>query len=331
LAIADLLWSSGAGAQQQPQGFAVERLYPSAPGGGWFVMDTLDMRGGLGGVAGLAVGYERDSLRVRSADGSQRLAVVSDDAFADFGFAATYQRWRFYLNFTMPLYGRGQTGMVGAYYFHAPYLDLGSNPDNLTDARIGFDGRLLGDADSRFRLGASAQLFVPNGSRCNFNDGTITSCDYDTDGTYRAMGRILAAGDVGRITYAGQLGVHVRPLDDSPVPGSPRGSELLFGVSGGAKLPIAPGSTMVVIVGPELYGASAFRTFLDSTGTALEALLTGRLEGTADDGQQLRIKMGVGGGLDARFGAPEWRLLFGIEVFDHHARPDNGAQGGDIH
>src|SRR5260370_39812697 len=42
---------------QHPQGFAVERFYPSAPGGGWFVMDALDLRGGLGGALALTTGY----------------------------------------------------------------------------------------------------------------------------------------------------------------------------------------------------------------------------------------------------------------------------------
>jgi hypothetical protein len=41
-------WPSLAGAQQQTAGFALERLYQSAPGGGWFVMDDLDISGRLG-------------------------------------------------------------------------------------------------------------------------------------------------------------------------------------------------------------------------------------------------------------------------------------------
>src|ERR1700722_8370307 len=59
-----------ADAQQQPSGFAVERLYQSAPGGGWFVMDDLDMTGRLGGAVSLTSGYARNPLwssRVRMA------------------------------------------------------------------------------------------------------------------------------------------------------------------------------------------------------------------------------------------------------------------------
>jgi OOP family OmpA-OmpF porin len=302
--------SSRAGAQQQPQGFAVERFYPSAPGGGWFVMDDLGMRGGLGGVMALTAGYAMKPLRVT--DGSQHIAVVSDQAFTDVGLAVTYDRWRLYLNLDAPLVTKGQSGTVGDYQFAGPSLDLGVNPDTLSDARIGLDARVLGGARSPFRLGAGAQLIVPNGNRS----------DYDTDGTYRAMGRVLFAGDVGHFTYAGQLGVHVRPLDDSPTPGSPQGSELLFGVAGGAKVPVCRNGTAALVVGPEIYGATAFRSFLGSTGTALEGLLTGRLEGMADDGPQLGVKLGTGAGISQHFGAPEWRLVFAIEVFDRNTDRD---------
>jgi hypothetical protein len=302
-------WSTGARAQEQAEGFGVERLYLSAPGAGWFVMDTLDMRGGLGGVAALTLGYAHDPLRIKTSDGSQHLAVVSDEAFANFGFAATYDRWRLYLNFNVPLVIEGQSGIVGNYQFTAPAVNPGVNPDTLSDARIGFEGRLFGDAASPFRMGVDAQLFVPNGERA----------EYDTDDSYRAMARILVAGDVGLLTYAGHLGVHVRPLDDSPTPGSPQGSELLFGAAAGAKMFVSQSRDTALVVGPELFGATAFQSFLASGGTALEGLLSARVEGTRDDEPQLRLKVGVGAGIDPRFGAPEWRAVIGIELFDHHA------------
>jgi OOP family OmpA-OmpF porin len=306
-------WSTGARAQQQrtPQpaeGFGVERLYLSAPGAGWFVMDSLDMRGGLGGVAGLTLGYAHDPLRIKSSDGSQHLAVVSDEAFANVGFAATYDRWRLYLNFNAPLVIEGQSGPVGNHQFAAPAVDPGSNPDTLSDARIGFEGRLVGDAASPFRFGVDAQLFVPNGERA----------DYDTDGSYRAMARVLFAGDSALLSYAGHLGAHVRPLDDSPTPGSPRGSELLFGVAGGARVFVSKSRDAALIVGPEFFGTTAFQS-LGSSGTAFEGMLSARLEGTRDDEAQLRLKLGFGVGIDPRFGAPEWRAAVAIELFDHHA------------
>lgn len=309
--------SSRARAQQQPQqpqGFAVERFYSSAPGGGWFVMDDLTMRGDLGGAMALTAGYARNPLRVT--DGSSNLAVVSDQAFTDFGVAVARDRWRLYLNIDMPLVIKGHGGTVGDYRLTAPSVALGSNPDTLSDARIGADVRVLGDAASPFRLGAGAQLIVPNGNRF----------DYDTDGTYRAMARVLFAGDVGMLTYAGHVGVHVRPLDDSPAPGSPEGSELLFGVAAGPRLALDAGN--VAVVGPEVYGETAFRSFLSSGSAGLEALLTARVEGTRDDGAQLRVKVGAGGGISPHFGAPEWRAVVGLEVFDYATHRDDVGNRG---
>jgi hypothetical protein len=295
-----------AGAQQQAEGFAVERFYPSAPGGGWFVMDSLDLHGGLGGAAGIVVNYAHDPLRVTGA-GSQPLNVVSDQASADVGFAVTYDRFRLYVNLDSPLWTGGRNGSVGGYSFTAPDVDLGVTPDSLSDVRFGFDALVLGRVNEPFRFGLGAQLFVPN----LYNDARA---DYDTDGTYRAMGRALFAGDVGALTYAGQLGVHVRPLDDSSTPGSPQGSELLFGVAAGAKLLGLFDGTSRLVIGPEFYGASAFRSFMSSTGTSLEGLLTARLEATRDQGPQLRLKLGAGVGLDRHLGAPEWRIVLAIEV-----------------
>jgi len=302
--------TSLASAQQQPQGFALERFYPAAPGGGWMVMEDLDMHGGLGGAIAISSGYAHDPLRVT--DGTQHLSVVAGEAFADVGAAITYDRFRLYANFDSPLAVQGDSGTVGAYKFAGPTVGLGSNPDTISDLRIGFDARLYGDAKGPFRLGASAQLIAPSGMRA----------DYLSDGTYRAMGRLLFAGNLGVFGYAGQLGVHVRPLDDSPAPGSPEGSELLFGVAGGPRFRVDPEGRTVIIVGPEFYGESAFKSLFGSTSTGVEGLLTGRIEGTADDGRQVQFKLGMGGGLNPHFGAPEWRCVFAISLFDHSTDSD---------
>jgi hypothetical protein len=56
---------------------------------------------------------------------------------------------------------------------------------------------------------------------------------------------------------------------------------------------------------------------LNATATGFEGLMTARVEGTADDGAQVRVKLGTGVGLDPNFGAPEWRIVVGVELFDH--------------
>ena len=113
-------WPPLAYAQQQTQGFAVERFYPSAPGGGWFVMDDVNISGGLGGAISLTTGYSRNPLVVTSSNGAQRLILVSNEAFVDVGVAVTYDRYRVYLNLPVPLLVAGNSGTVGPYQVTAP-------------------------------------------------------------------------------------------------------------------------------------------------------------------------------------------------------------------
>lgn len=292
-----------ADAQQPPAGFAVERFYQSAPGAGWFIMDDLAMTGRLGGAISASSGYARNPLVITGPDGKQKLAVVSEEAFLDIGAAVTHDRFRAYVNFPMPLVVNGTSGPLGPYQFTAPSVSLGTTPDTIYDPRLGVDVRLLGEPGSLLRLGAGAQLIFPAGNRS----------DYVTDARYRAMFRLLAAGNAGAFRYAGQLGVHVRPLDDAPVPGSPNGSEFLYGISGGRKFDGPDG--WALIAGPEIFGQTAFHEFFGGeTGT--EALLTGRFEHTGT-GQNLRIKLGVGHALEQSFGAAQWRIVFAVEMFGH--------------
>src|SRR5258708_24018931 len=302
LAAAVAAWAPATRAQQQAEGFAVERFYTAAPGGGWCVMDDLSLRGGLGGAVSLPFGYAPRPLRVESGDGRQRLSVVSDQAFAEVALAVTFDRFRLYAILPGPLEVSGYSGEVAGYQFTAPSANLGQNPDAVADPRLGFDARILGGATGPFRLGAGAQLIIPSGVRA----------DYLTDHTKRAMGRLLFAGEVGRFNYAGQLRVHIRPLDHASVPGSPRGSEFLFGVAVGTGLPVGSDG---LVIGPEVYGETALRSFFGSQTTGLEALLGARLEGTRSDGIGFRFKLGVGGGIVPHFGATSWRAGMGFELF----------------
>ena len=142
------------------------------------------------------------------------------------------------------------------------------------------------------------------------------------------MLRLLLAGDLGAFTYAGSLGVHIRPRDDGGVPGAPRGSELLFGGAAGARLPI--GESHRAVIGPEVYGASAFQGLFKSETTTAEALLTARYEGTGSSGPQLRLKLGAGVGLGSNFGTSAWRLLFQVEMFGQNegTAPETTERGG---
>src|SRR5260370_6599760 len=212
-------------------------------------MDDLNISGGLGGAVELTSGYARKPLEVTSPQVQTRLPLVSDEAFADAGIAATYERYRVYLNFPIPFLVSGPSGMLGPVQLNAPAVSVGTNPDGVSDPRIGFDMRLWGKPGGLLRLGAGAQLISPIGDRA----------DYVSDGRYRGMLRFLAAGDSRAFSYAVQLGVHIRPLNDSPAPGSPNGSEFLFGGSAGRRFTVARDWT--AIVWPECFGETAFVSF----------------------------------------------------------------------
>ena len=94
------------------------------------------------------------------------------------------------------------------------------------------------------------------------------------------------------------LGFHLRAPDDSPTPGSPQGNKMLFAAAAGAKLTQCDACNTRLVIGPEIFGATATRSFFGVNSTAFEGLVTGRIEGTADDRPQLRFKLGLRGGLN---------------------------------
>jgi len=193
LALALVLARATSARAQNAEGFGVERLYRSAPGAGWFVMDALDIHGEMSGAMSMSLGYAHDSLVVHG------LPVITDQATTDFGFAFTYDRLRLSLAMDLPLYVNGQSGTVDGWSFTAPRYDLGTRPDTLYDARLGFDARIWGGPHDPFRFGAGLQFVFPNVSANGRSD-------YITDATFRALVRFLFAGDIGAFTWAGHGG-----------------------------------------------------------------------------------------------------------------------------
>ncbi len=311
LCLAGLALPSAAAAQQNAAGFALERLTPAPPGAGWFMLDNLDMRGPLGGALAMTGSFAVDPLRVGS--GGQRLAVVSREAFVELAAAASYGRWRAWLAMDAPLFLTGQDGSSGGYAYRAPHVDLGNHPDTLYDPRLGLEARLVGGATSPFRFGLSAELIAPSGARTdNLPIPNADRADYLTDNTFRGIVRALGAGERGRFEYAANLGTHLR-WRDQPAPGGPRGSELLFGAAGGARIDRAGAPSVRVVLGAELFGETAWRSAFSWDTTGLEAMATGRIQWTTA-ARRIRAKLGAGGGIDPHFGAPAFRAALSLEV-----------------
>lgn len=296
-------------AQVIASGFASERFSPAPPASPWLTMDDLKLAGPLGGGVSLVTGYSRYPLRVALPGSPQRLNVVSDQAFVDVALAILFDRYRFTLNIPNPIYVAGQSGRLGGYTFTAPSVDLARYPDRVADVRFSLDSRIWGSLDGPLRLGFSAQLFVPSGERAS----------YITDGTYRSVLSAEFAGESGIWNHAGYLGVHIRPRDDSSTLtasslGGPRGSEVIFGLALAPEFAVS--SVDRIGIGPEVFGESAIRGLFGKYTTALEAILSTHYMHTNPDGAIFRVKLGVGRGLAAEFGAPTWRTVVAVEISD---------------
>ncbi len=295
----------GAARAQEAQGFALERLLQAAPGSGFLAHDDLRWPAALSGGVSLSLGYAHAPLSLDDGRGGA-LVVVRHQTSADLAFSVGWDRLRAGLRFSSPVYVAGDSGLALGYRFTAPAANLEHNPDALSDLALSVDWRLLGDAQGSVRFAVGAIAWVPSGERSG----------YATDGSWRGLVRLQAAGDRGPLTWAGYLGVHLRPLDESPVPGSPRGSESVFGAAASWRFtPAALPAGAVLAVGPELFGSTAVAAPFSSVATALEALLAARLDTAPYAGATLRFKLGVGAGLHARFGAPAWRVVLAVELF----------------
>jgi hypothetical protein len=156
----------------------------------------------------------------------------------------------------------------------------------------------------------NAQLIFPSGNRA----------DYDTDGKYRGIVHFLTAGDSGSYSYAGEIGLQARSLNNPSVPGAPDGNEFLFGASAGRKFAVS--DKWSLFLGPELFGETAFSSFYALQQTGVEGLLTTRLEQTSGE-RRVRFKIGVGHGIVQHFGAPEWRIVLGVEVSGERPSPQD--------
>ena len=285
---------------QQAQGFALERLSQASPGSGFIANDDLRWPAGLAGAVSLSLGYAHAPLSLDAGSGTD-LVVVRHQTSADLAFAVSWDRLRFGLHFSSPVYVAGDSGAAQGRLFTGPSANLEHNPDTLSDVALSADWRLLGDATSPVRWAASGTVFIPSGERA----------DYATDGTWRGLLKLNAAGEAGRFTWAGSLGFHFRPLDDSLTPGSPHGSEFHFGAAATTLVPLG-GVTLAV--GPEIFAVTLLSSSFTSQTTGAEALLGARLDATPFAGGVLRVKLGAGAAIHHAFGAPLWRAVVGVEL-----------------
>ena len=298
------LAASTAGAQGTT-GFALDRFEPSERGSQFFTADSLDLRGDLRPALGVVMDYGYKPLVAYDPNGNERAAIVRHQLFTHVGGGIVLaDRFRFAVNLPVALYQDGETTVVNDQLFRA------ADKPAFGDIRLAVDARILGEYGDPFTLAGGLRAWFPTGSKTQFT----------SDGSTRIAPQLMAAGDLGSITYAARLALVYRGRDDAYA-GSTLGSELVGNAAVGLKT-----LNQRLVIGPEVYATSVFtdeRSFFKTRGTPAEWLFGAHYDVLPD----IRAGAGVGGGLTRGYGAPQLRALLSLEYVPAYEKPDRDHDG----
>lgn len=283
---------------QQAAGFAVDRFEPAAPGSGFLSLQSLDFEGHLRPAAGLVSAWAWKPLVVYDGQSNQVSALVQQQLVEHVqGAVVLWERARADLDLPVPLAHTGSSTVIGTQTYAAP------DGNGVGDLRLGATVRVYGRPGGPFTGAVGAQLFLPTGDPRAFSG----------DGGVRFWPQLLAAGRWrDRLTWAGRLGVHVRPQHSCNCDLTP-GSELTAGA--GARWRFLPR----VAAGAELYLASAIAggPFASRAGTSLELLLAGHVAVAP----RWNVSLGVAPGLSDGAGTPVARVIAAVQYVVEPAPP----------
>jgi OOP family OmpA-OmpF porin len=299
-AVSALVTSFATAASAQQTGFAIDRFEPSERGSQFFVVDNLDLRGAARPALGAVLDYGYKPLLVYDTNGNERSAIVRHQTFVHLGGSLVLaDRLRLGLNVPVAIYQDGDPSRLdGVSYKPATEPALG-------DIRLAADLRLVGEKTDPFTLAFGVRAWLPTGP----------SEQFAGDGAFRIAPQLLAAGDLGILTYGARLALVYRAHDPA-FAGSELGSELAGAV--GAGLKTLDGR---FVIGPEVSASSVFSgqsTFFKTQSTPVEGLIGLHYDVTRD----VRIGAGAGTGLTRGFGSPQFRGLFSLEFAPAYDKPE---------
>ncbi len=293
-ALSSLCFLSAATASAQSSGFSLDRYEPSERGSDWFANESLDLRGHLRPAFGVVGDYAYKPLVLYDASGDEQAAIVEHQLFVHIGGALVlFDRLRLGANLPLLAFSKGESLKVANSSFET------KDGTTIGDPRLSADLRLLGDYRGPFSLALGIQGFIPVGSQDSFAG----------DGKLRLRPRLMAAGDIGALAYAGQLAFNYRARGED-IGGDPFGSEVTFSAAVGVRA-----LDDKLIVGPEVFGSTVVSDSGDGAlkkrTTPLEVILGAKYRVTPE----WRVGAGVGPGLTRGVGAPAVRGLLSIEWF----------------
>lgn len=292
-------------AAQSTTGFAIDRFEPAERGSQFFVTDNLDLRGAARPAFGAVLDYAYKPLVVNDPNGNERSSVVRHQMFAHLGGSFVLaDRLRLGMNLPLALYQDGEeTRLNGETLKPADKPAMG-------DFRFAADLRVVGQKTDPFTLAVGMRAWIPTGERSQFTG----------DGSVRLAPQVLAAGDLGLLTYAARLAVVYRARDDAYA-GSDLGSELVGALGAGIK-----SKDGKLVIGPEVFGSTVFSgsdTFFAKRSSPAEWVFGLHYDVT----DELRVGAGVGGGLTRGYGAPQLRGLLSLEYAAAYEKPDRDKDG----
>jgi OmpA-OmpF porin, OOP family len=291
VAVLLLGWASGASAQQQQTGFAVNHLELSERGSEWFSTDSLDLRGKLRPALGIVGEWAYRPLVVYDENDNYVQAIVRNQFVLHPSFSLVLaNRLRLAVDMPIQAYADGTSVTIGTTTFPAP-----AHTTSLGDLRFGATLRLFGTYGDVITGALAVQVSLPTGD----------TDSYAGDGNVRITPQLLIAGDVAWFVYAAKFGVTIR-TESTTFSTTQQGSYAVLAASAGVRL--VKGR---LVIGPEYFAHSLIGNdqFFKKDSTPME-LLAG-LHFMVIDG--LRLGGGFGWGLTSGFGAPERRGLLSLE------------------
>jgi len=293
-----LLVQSLASAAPTSTGFALDRYQPAEAGSDWFQAESLDLRGKVRPGLGLVGNYSYRPLVLLDSAGEEVTPIVRYQFFYHLDAnVVLYERLRLAASLPVVLYSLGGQGLLEQAAGVPNVAVRSSSGSGVGDARFAADLRILGQYGGPFTLAAGARVFAAIGQETKFT----------SDGLARVAGRVMAAGKLGRFTYATEVGLLWHAERDDFV-GQPFGTDLTFGAAAGLSW-----MDGIIHLGPELVGSTVVSDsgagFLKGPSTPIELDFGAKFLVAG----AIRLGAAVGTGLTSGFGTSKLRLLASLE------------------
>jgi outer membrane protein OmpA-like peptidoglycan-associated protein len=276
------------------QGLALDRFDPAPAGDRMFGVPSPFVAGHLTLHGGLLLEYAHDPLVLHKLSTDKDVgAILSSQMFlhANLNFAL-WNRLAINLDLPVALVQAGDSPASGGSAFPSP------NKAQIGDLRLGLRVRLFGDYHDAFQLGLGGYVYVPTGPK-----GALVGT-----GSARGAAQLLLGGRTDRVVWSLAAGPQIQGTTE--LSGVTQGTM----INAGAGLGVLLGDDRHFQLGPEAY--ASFLVVKDTKATSdalrrtanLEVLLDARYR-VIDD---LELGLGVGPGLTAGLGTPDFRGVFMI-------------------